>query len=266
MSLDSDLAATIEAANNLTEVVDNKVQEIDSKVSEAEKYCLAASAALPDSLSVKIYIDPINGVDSNSGSVGAPIKTLKYAVETLAPVSGSATIYILSSIDITEDIYVNKNQQLFISSGQSEKVDIHLKLFEHNPESSPNEFKMTTVAHIGWAGNVSVLFNNVRIHFPSLDDLPAGGFISTSYTNSIFAKKASYQTHIFAGFYKIEFVVPVNPLQYFYVIGDTWGCQSLAVNSAIFDSAAMQGHWIYGVNALTAPKDTGRVLSNLATL
>lgn len=32
-----------------------------------------------------VYVDPVNGLDTNSGSVAAPVKTISYAVRTLAP-------------------------------------------------------------------------------------------------------------------------------------------------------------------------------------
>lgn len=72
MSLEQQVAALVDAANNLTNSVNNKVGEIDSKVLEAVK-------AIPE-LGREWHVDAIAGNDEGLGTETDPLETMKEAM------------------------------------------------------------------------------------------------------------------------------------------------------------------------------------------
>lgn len=91
MSLEQQVTALVEASNNLTAVVNNKISEIDAKVN-------AATTAVPEKIRnemfVYLYIDAIAGNDSNDGKGWAHAKkTLQNAIES-APSGAYLNIYL----------------------------------------------------------------------------------------------------------------------------------------------------------------------------
>ena len=76
MSLESQVASLVSAANKLTSEIAGKMKGIDQKVD-------AATASVPNSIKQEsykdFYIDAVNGNDSNSGSISSPLKTIREA-------------------------------------------------------------------------------------------------------------------------------------------------------------------------------------------
>ncbi|MBT2784807.1 MULTISPECIES: hypothetical protein [unclassified Halomonas] len=84
MSLESQITALVNAANNLTSEVANKVKGIDAAV-------LAAVKAIPN-LSKDFYVSP-DGSDGNAGTFESPLLTVGEAVAR-TPESGSCSIHL----------------------------------------------------------------------------------------------------------------------------------------------------------------------------
>lgn len=83
MSLESQIAALVSAANNLTSNVAGKMSEIDQKVNAAVK-------AIPE-LYKEHYVSP-NGNNNNLGTKSEPLATISEAANRI-PVGGSGTIF-----------------------------------------------------------------------------------------------------------------------------------------------------------------------------
>ncbi|EJG1615109.1 hypothetical protein CFE14_RS15860 [Vibrio parahaemolyticus] len=81
MSLEQQIAALVDASNNLTGAVNGKITEIDKKVDDAVKDLQNAFPSEYQKYSLRThYVDPVNGSDSNDGSDwGNAVKTLKKA-------------------------------------------------------------------------------------------------------------------------------------------------------------------------------------------
>lgn len=82
MSLESQVAALVEASNNLTGAVNNKIAEIDRKVDEATA---EVPAAVVKTMNREIYVDALNGNDSAEGTSTSPVRTFNKALRMIPP-------------------------------------------------------------------------------------------------------------------------------------------------------------------------------------
>ncbi|KFC51713.1 hypothetical protein DK37_02440 [Halomonas sp. SUBG004] len=77
MSLESQVAALVSAASNLTSQVAGKMSQIDQKVNQATQ-------SVPDTIrnmaEIQVYVDAIEGDDTHDGTPDYPLKTLKAAL------------------------------------------------------------------------------------------------------------------------------------------------------------------------------------------
>ncbi len=91
MSLETQIAALVAAANSLTNSVNGKVAEINAKVAQATADVPAAVLA---EMSKSIYVDAAAGLDTNSGRTQAlPVRTIEAALAKIA-VGGVGVIYL----------------------------------------------------------------------------------------------------------------------------------------------------------------------------
>ena len=77
MSLESQVAALVSAASNLTSQVAGKMSQIDQKVDKATQ---AVPEAVNSLATRTIYVDVINGDNNNIGSSDSPKRTLRGAL------------------------------------------------------------------------------------------------------------------------------------------------------------------------------------------
>lgn len=93
MSLESQIAALVNAANNLTSEVANKMSGIDQKVDQATE---AVPGAIHTEMYKTLWVDAINGSNSNEGTRDKPKKTIHAAIEEV-PIGGKGIIYLRSN-------------------------------------------------------------------------------------------------------------------------------------------------------------------------
>ncbi|HDQ4100721.1 TPA: hypothetical protein P8P07_005849 [Pseudomonas aeruginosa] len=113
MSLETQIAALVTAANNLTGAVNGKMNEIDQKVA-------AATGAVPAQINARLrmllYVDPVSGSNANTGaSFALAKKTIAGAISEV-PSGGFATIYLKEGVahELTADISVeNKTIHIY---------------------------------------------------------------------------------------------------------------------------------------------------------
>lgn len=90
MSLEQQIAALVEASNNLTGAVNGKLAEIDNKVDTA---ITEITETITKNNVVTFYVDAENGNNGNSGSSSSPLRTFNEAVKR-CPTGSTATIYL----------------------------------------------------------------------------------------------------------------------------------------------------------------------------
>ncbi|MDF1652601.1 hypothetical protein [Pseudomonas aeruginosa] len=106
MSLETQIAALVTAANNLTTAVNGKVAEINEKVKTATDSVPSVIRSLADQ---SFYIDAVNGLDTNTGSTtAAPIKT---AAEAKRRAVNGGVVRLLFKSGQTHDV------DFFLQSG-----------------------------------------------------------------------------------------------------------------------------------------------------
>jgi len=86
MSLEQTIADLVAASNNLTGTINTKMNEIDQKVDQATESVPNTIRELSEQ---RLYVDSVNGSDTNDGSPGNPLKSLYKALSL--HVSGSST-------------------------------------------------------------------------------------------------------------------------------------------------------------------------------
>ena len=99
MSLESQIAALVSAANSLTSQVAGKMSQIDQKVDQATK-------SVPDTIrnmtEIQVYVDAIEGDDTQDGTSNSPLKTLKAAI--IKHMTGSKlTVWLREGQTFAED-------------------------------------------------------------------------------------------------------------------------------------------------------------------
>ncbi|MCG3880436.1 hypothetical protein, partial [Psychrobacter sp. Ps6] len=90
MGLEQQISSLVQASENLTGAVNNKIGEIDKKVDNSVK---EITETITKNNIVKFYIDSEFGIDLNSGSSSAPLKTINEAFRR-CPTGSTASIYL----------------------------------------------------------------------------------------------------------------------------------------------------------------------------
>tara|TARA_B100000929_G_scaffold244902_1_gene202991 strand:+ start:2078 stop:2893 length:816 start_codon:yes stop_codon:yes gene_type:complete len=127
MSLEQTIADLVAASNNLTGTINTKMNEIDQKVDEAVK-------AIPE-LHKEIYVSAGSGNNSNTGTSGSPVQTIKEAIERI-PENGSGEVFLAKgeTFRFTESVgFVSKSITLRSTVQNSVSTDrpiIHLESYK----------------------------------------------------------------------------------------------------------------------------------------
>lgn len=94
MSLESQVAALVSAASNLTSQVAGKLSEIDTALQSA---VASIPQEIRNQMELNVYVDQANGSDSNSGlSESDPLKSMT-KVASLTPSGGSVDIRVMGN-------------------------------------------------------------------------------------------------------------------------------------------------------------------------
>ncbi|WP_213159201.1 hypothetical protein [Pseudomonas aeruginosa] len=93
MSLETQIAALVTAANNLTGAVNGKMAQIDQEVAAAVG---AVPAEINKRMAMAFYVDAINGSDGNSGETWALAKKTVAAAVSSAPRGSLVSVWLKS--------------------------------------------------------------------------------------------------------------------------------------------------------------------------
>ncbi|SHO57772.1 hypothetical protein [Vibrio quintilis] len=122
MSLTQEITKVVQAANNLTQAVMNKIGQIDRRVVQIEN---TAKDAVFSEMNKTVYLDNVNGKDSNPGTENSPIRSFSCALKMI-PAGGKVNIICQS--DMTNlygyDANLKSYQMAIISDGKSVSIDL----------------------------------------------------------------------------------------------------------------------------------------------
>lgn len=154
MSLETDVANLVTKATQLIDYFNGKKTGIDAAVA-------AAIAAVP-TMSKTFYVDSVAGIDTNDGSLSAPLKTIDKAVAN-TPAGGICVVNLVNDYTMTGTI-TNSLQLLHIKSSLSQtkrKLNLGYYLQESDYRLAGFTF--------GTGG--TVMLTDVTLGFPSIAGL-----------------------------------------------------------------------------------------------
>lgn len=117
MSLETQIAALVQASNQLTAAVDNKIGEIDKKVSDATEQ---VDLKIRQQFDVTFYVSAA-GDDLNDGlSAKAPLKTIASALSShRSPAGARVGILMLTDIRVSEETQFTNKHVFIENSGKT---------------------------------------------------------------------------------------------------------------------------------------------------
>ncbi|HDY8182580.1 TPA: hypothetical protein RQL23_003966 [Vibrio vulnificus] len=187
----SDFQALIESNRRLTNVVENKVSEIDRKIVELDS---VATNAVFNEMKKTIYVDQLNGSDSNVGSSSLPLKSIASAI---AKVPNGGEVTIICKSDIT-DIYGGasrpENEEIVYTISGNRKVELIL-----------NNFTFYAKTHIKNVDGLDRLCIQQKFYCTYGSNFSIRrGKLDVDYKNADHASIPAYSHPNFRGFIRVE--------------------------------------------------------------
>lgn len=244
MSLETDVAGLVTQTTKLIDYFNSKKAGIDAAVA-------AAIAAVP-AMSKNVYVDPIAGLDTNDGSLAAPLKTIDKALSN-TPAGGICTVSLVNDYTMTGTITANV-QLLHIRSavsGTKRKLNIPYYLQEEAYRLPGFTFGVGGV----------IMMTDIVVPFPSIAGLnPA----PTAFYNSLF------KTGSVGGIPLIAVKMSRCDVQ---SAADGTGSLFVRLSSAftlmvaeVTFPAGFGGRYISGIPSGADPKAYSDIITNLTTL
>lgn len=261
MSLTTDIATMIARYEALAAVFDSKAAAINAAVANA-------IAAVP-LLTVRYYIDAVNGNDANDGkSAPNALQTIGKAFQ-LAGAGRQIEIVLVSDYVMASVLRVPKGSSVHIlASGFNIDTapDVRRKmtftLLPNNSATIPGDWVLSSIS-FGETGIASLDFTAIEIVLPPA---PATGVLTPPYYNGVASQSAVHAPTLFAMQVRSSIITaPVSPAGWLMGLHPS-RVGTLVANNVVFDGARMAGHWISDFAAGALPSASPRILSNLATL
>jgi|GEM_PF-5900536 len=171
MSLETQIAALVEAANSLTNAVSGKMAEIDQAVDDA---VTGIPLEIRKQMDRTVYIDQTNGDDNNDGSSNSPLKSVGRAAQ-LTPSGGSLNLLLL------ED-YV------FAVRERAEFTNIQVRIARAGPDNKRLKFSGFIDLNNQYHCNNFYAYRNCAFQFFGVDielpDMPLGANVDTRTTQN----------------------------------------------------------------------------------
>ncbi|WP_447042537.1 hypothetical protein [Vreelandella sp. H-I2] len=226
MSLESQIAALVSAANSLTSQVAGKMSGIDSAVQAAVQ---GIPQAIEDKMNRIVHVDQLNGNDNNSGTSTNPIKTIRKAAQD-TPSGAAVTITLMSDYefyDLTDSAdFINAYVRI-----RSLDVSDHKKIKFNRYNNDGKE----RVAGFGSRRGGLFNFYNVKLELPDMPANPGSfGFNScviTTHAGDDMGVPLSLQMN------DVDITVPDPSTNGFYFIGNHNGITMASVLNFSADQA-----------------------------
>lgn len=137
MSLESQIAALVSAANSLTSQVAGKMSQIDQKV---ESTATEISKVITSNRVVTYYVDEASGNDANTGSQSSPLKSVSRAM-VLAPSGSTLNISVKPGRYITTSSLTCYASQIYVSAWDAFEGLFPQQYGDNTPQVPYIEFK-----------------------------------------------------------------------------------------------------------------------------
>ena len=179
MSLESQIANLVDAANNLTGEVAGKMRQIDNKVDAATQ---AVPKTIREYAKQAFYVDAFIGDDQNDGRQNSPVRTINALNDRI--VNGSSVMIYLRS---GQSHYINRvgvslqtGSITVINWGDGARPHIHqlTEYSEYNDKHYGNGFQVQTGSILFRGVNISTIFEPDNPEGVEL--LPQAGLVGDS--------------------------------------------------------------------------------------
>lgn len=261
MSLTSDIATLVARYEALANTFDAKAAAIDTAVA-------AAIAATP-LLSVRYFVDAVNGNDINDGqTVGKSLQTIGKAFQLAG--SGKCILialvsdYVMNSVlavPQASSVHIFANG-FDVNTAPDVRRKMTFTLLPNDNVGITGEWVMSSFRQ-SYVGLSAFDFTAIEIVFPSM---PASGTLISHQYNGLVSQNSIHAPTLFAMQVRTCIItLPANPAGWLMGLHPNRAA-ALLINNVVYDTAAMPGRWISGIAATTQVTALTRVLSNLPTL
>jgi hypothetical protein len=258
MSLTSDIAALVAATNNLIATFDGKKTGIEN--------ALAAALTAVPSPSRTVYLDQIDGLDSNDGlTAAAPVQSLSRAI-SLGGVGRALDIILMSDYTFVQPrhtLRVDQKVRLQSYNGAHGviKKKVYLGLHARTDIAVPGDWEVGGFYCPDYGVNTLNL-ESIEVIFPAAPS--AGAMVADSYNGIL--KGNVNEGPALTGL-EINYCTLTRPSGSVGVVaGIRTHFLGLFVKSTTYVSGDFAGKWVANVSSGATPASVGWVCSNLSTL
>ena len=116
------------------------------------------------------YVEAINGNDTNDGSLNAPFKTPKKAIDSI-PVGGVGVVRLLSDVELTEDISIRRKHVVIVGEGAPRTINVRaVNVTDNNGVVVGTGIPMIRLL----GGSSSINFLRLAVNIPALSSTAQG--------------------------------------------------------------------------------------------
>lgn len=237
----SQIAAISEAGTTAIEALDNYYGSILTK------------------LTLSVFIDQTNGLDTNDGLTTAfPMKTIQAAINK-TPAGGRCNVFMMDDYDVISDIVIRDRNVTCYSSDNSRRT---MTFTRWNEVVNSND--RAYLYNFRLAGRAHVSFKNFRFDVPDSD----GAWASRVYSDrsALFTYLTLEEaTMLSLGLVNVEINRPATSK---FPMSGIPGPMSIHTNLVTAVGGSLNGAWLFDTTnvAGTDPATKSRLLTNLATI
>lgn len=246
MSLESQIADLVSAANSLITTFSTKKAGIDAAVA-------AAISATPEMK--KIWnVDPVGGLDTNAGTAASPLKTINKAIAN-TPVTGVCQVQLLGDYVVDSPIAVNVGLLRIVGDGA--KRGLNFKYFYGADAAS------ALGGFVYGEGCQGMEIANCTLALPTITGVAVSGMSTRGASAFRTYGATTLPTLCCLGLNACTVTKAADFVGA--LITTSLAGVSLQVSSTTFPSD-MAGKYIGGIAAGTNPNTLSNILTNLASL
>lgn len=251
MSLEQQIAALVDASNNLTGAINGKVKEIDKAVDDA---VTGIPQAIADNLYRVVYLDQTNGSDSNDGTYGKPVQSMR-SIANKTPAGGSLDIRLLSDyvFEETEDASFTNAQVRILSHDENRRK---IKFNTSKTEDGKQVLR-------GFFSRRGGLFNfyNINLELPDMPSVPGTFSTYSCVIASHFGDDMGVPLSVRIN--GVEVIVPTPETNNFMFLANFDGLNLVSVGNCTFDAAWInRDKFFYGGSSLDTLKASRIITKN----
>lgn len=246
MSLESQIADLVTATNGLITAFNAKKSGIDTAVA-------AAIAAIPEGRKF-FYVHQVNGLDTNTGTSGSPLKSIDKALAN-TPFGGICSILLQADYNLAVDVVGLDGRYLEI------RTDDSANKRTLRPAYYTNSGNLQQIAGFPTVAGAMVFLRELNIIFPTATGLPA---VPSSLPNC-FVRAATTSSTILLGLKMVDCVVTEAVGALATLMGASASSMALDLVGTSFPSG-FGGRYVLAVAGGTNPNTLGNVLTNIPAL